>query len=64
MKEKQYKGFAAMTKAQQREIASKGGKASHARGTAHEWNSEEARIAGKKGGQVSRGGRGKLRKEE
>ena len=44
----------------QREIASKGGRAAHAKGTAHEWSAEEARRAGRKGGQASRGGRGKL----
>ncbi len=44
----------------QREIASKGGRAAHAKGTAHEWSSDEARDAGRKGGMASRGGRGKL----
>ena len=44
----------------QREIASKGGRAAHQKGTAHEWTSEEARSAGRKGGQISRGGRGRL----
>jgi general stress protein YciG len=38
----------------QREIASKGGKAAHEKGTAHEWTKEEAREAGRKGGMVSR----------
>jgi general stress protein YciG len=37
----------------QREIASKGGKAAHQNGTAHEWTSEEAREAGRKGGMAS-----------
>jgi general stress protein YciG len=37
----------------QREIASKGGKAAHQKGTAHEWTSEEARDAGRKGGIAS-----------
>jgi general stress protein YciG len=37
----------------QREIASKGGKAAHAKGTAHEWTKEEAREAGRKGGAAS-----------
>jgi hypothetical protein len=37
----------------QREIASKGGKAAHAKGTAHEWTKEEAREAGRKGGVLS-----------
>lgn len=45
------KGFASMDEEKQREIASKGGKASHEKGTAHEFSSEEAREAGKKGGQ-------------
>jgi general stress protein YciG len=49
-----------MTAEKQREIASKGGRAAHAKGTAHEWTSEEARSAGRKGGQISRGGRGRL----
>lgn len=49
-----------MSPEKQREIASKGGRAAHQKGTAHEWTSEEARTAGRKGGQVSRGGRGKL----
>ncbi len=40
----------------QRIIASKGGKAAHAKGTAHEWSSDEARAAGRKGGE-SRGSR-------
>lgn len=38
----------------QREIASKGGKAAHQKGTAHEFTSEEARVAGRKGGAASR----------
>ena len=54
------RGFASMSADKQREIASKGGRAAHAKGTAHEWSSGEARDAGRKGGMVSRGGRGKL----
>jgi general stress protein YciG len=54
------RGFASMDRGKQREIASKGGKAAHAKGTAHEFDSDEARNAGRKGGQVSRGGRGRL----
>ena len=54
---KEDRGFASMDRSKQREIASKGGKAAHQKGTAHEWTSEEAREAGRKGGQVSRGGR-------
>ena len=42
-----------MDRAKQREIASKGGKAAHQKGTAHEWTSEEAREAGRKGGMAS-----------
>jgi hypothetical protein len=49
-----------MSPEKQREIASKGGRAAHQKGTAHEWTSDEARQAGRKGGQVSRGGRGRL----
>lgn len=43
-------GFASMNEAKQREIASKGGRAAHQKGAAHEWNSKEAAIAGRKGG--------------
>ncbi len=57
---KQDRGFASMDADRQREIARKGGKAAHIKGTAHEWSSEEAKAAGRKGGQASRGGRGKL----
>ncbi len=42
-----------MDRTKQREIASKGGKAAHQKGTAHEWTSEEARDAGRKGGLAS-----------
>jgi general stress protein YciG len=44
------RGFAAMSDKQRREISSRGGKAAHAKGTGHQWTSEEAREAGKKGG--------------
>jgi uncharacterized protein len=54
------RGFASMSPEKQREIASKGGRAAHEKGTAHEWTADEARSAGRKGGQVSRGGRGRL----
>ncbi len=57
---KEDRGFASMDRSKQREIASKGGKAAHQKGTAHEWTSEEAREAGRKGGMASRGGCGKL----
>ena len=50
---KEDRGFASMDRAKQREIASKGGKAAHQKGTAHEWTSEEAREAGRQGGMAS-----------
>ena len=50
------RGFASMDEKKQREIASKGGKAAHEQGTAHEFDSDEAREAGKKGGEHSHGG--------
>src|SRR5688500_1458645 len=46
------RGFASMDAAKQREIASKGGRAAHAKGTAHEFTSDEARVAGRKGGET------------
>lgn len=61
---KERRGFASMSPEKQREIASKGGRAAHAKGTAHEWTSDEARSAGRKGGQISRGGRGRLAESE
>jgi general stress protein YciG len=50
---KEDRGFASMDRGKQKEIASKGGKAAHEKGTAHEWTSEEAREAGRKGGMAS-----------
>jgi general stress protein YciG len=50
---KEDRGFASMDPTRQREIARKGGKAAHLRGTAHEWSTEEAREAGRKGGIAS-----------
>lgn len=47
------RGFASMNPEKQREIASKGGKAAHARGTAHEFTREEAVVAGRKGGRAA-----------
>ena len=44
------RGFASMDPEKQRAIASKGGKAAHASGNAHEFTPEEARKAGRKGG--------------
>jgi len=53
------RGFAAMTPERQREIATLGGKAAHAKATARHWTQDEARAAGSKGGTISRGGRGR-----
>lgn len=49
---KSRKGFASMPREKQREIASKGGRVAHQRGNAHEFSSEEAREAGRKGGRA------------
>jgi uncharacterized protein len=49
----QDRGFASMDRDKQREIASKGGRAAHQKGTAHEWTPAEAREAGRKGGIAS-----------
>lgn len=46
------RGFASMDEAKQREIASMGGRAAHESGNAHEFSSEEAREAGRKGGEA------------
>src|SRR6188472_4430675 len=46
------RGFAAMSPERQKQIASEGGRAAHKLGVAHEWNSDEARKAGRKGGQI------------
>ena len=59
------RGFAAMDPKRQREIASEGGKAANLSGNAHQFSSEEARAAGRKGGQASTSpqtGRGKVAK--
>jgi general stress protein YciG len=50
----QDRGFASMERSKQREIASRGGKAAHEKGTAHEWTKQEASEAGRKGGMASR----------
>ncbi len=54
--EKSRRGFAAMSPEQQRRIASEGGRASHESGRGHRFSVEEARAAGRKGGQISRRG--------
>lgn len=51
------RGFASMAEERQREISSLGGKAAHKSGHAHEFTSEEARVAGAKGGAASHGRR-------
>lgn len=56
------RGFAGMDPERQRQISSQGGKAAHEKGTAHEFDSEEAREAGRKGGMVS-GGRRRAREQ-
>jgi general stress protein YciG len=53
MKKKSKRGFASMDPDKQRAIAIKGGRAAHAKGKAHEFTSEEARVAGAKGGRVT-----------
>jgi len=62
MTDKGRQGFASMDKDIQRKIASAGGTAAHAVGTAHEWNRDSAREAGRKGGTES-GRRRKLARE-
>ena len=56
------RGFAGMDPERQRQISSQGGKAAHQKGTAHEFDSNEAREAGRKGGMVS-GGRRRAREQ-
>ena len=51
------RGFAGMDAERQRQISAEGGRAAHRKGTAHEFDSEEAREAGRKGGQASGGSR-------
>jgi general stress protein YciG len=46
------RGFGSMDEDKQREIAAEGGRAAHERGTAHEFDSQEAREAGRKGGEA------------
>ena len=56
------RGFAAMDRDRVKEIASKGGKAAHAAGTAHQFSSDEARNAGRKGGMAPHARRGGVRR--
>ena len=61
--ESRRRGFASMDQERQRQISSQGGKAAHQKGTAHEFDSAEAREAGRKGGLVS-GGRRRVREPD
>lgn len=54
------RGFAAMDRSRQIEIARKGGKAAHQKGTAHEFTADEARAAGRKGGEAVSANRGHM----
>jgi uncharacterized protein len=56
------RGFAAMDRDRVKQIASKGGRAAHAAGTAHQFNSDEARVAGRKGGMAPHVRRGGVRR--
>lgn len=55
------RGFAGMSPEKRLEIARKGGKAAHAKGTAHKWTKEAAAAAGRKGGAAPHKTRGKVR---
>lgn len=57
------RGFAALNQKDRQAIARKGGQAAHAKGAGHEWTSEEARAAGRKGGLASQGGRRRAERE-
>ena len=58
---KSNRGFASMDPERQRQIASEGGRAAHEKGTAHEFTPEEAREAGRKGGQARSANRSQAR---
>jgi general stress protein YciG len=58
------RGFASMNPEKQRLIAQTGGRVAHQRGVAHRWTSEEARLAGRKGGQNSRNNSGERKNNE
>lgn len=60
MGSKSRRGFAAMDPDRQKQIASEGGRAAHKQGVAHEWSPDEARQAGRKGGQNSKGSRSRM----
>jgi general stress protein YciG len=59
-KVKKARGFALLTPERRTEIARKGGQKVHALGLGHQWTKEEASKAGQVGGQISRGGRGRV----
>ncbi len=63
-KPKRPRGFAALDRKLGSEIARKGGKAAHSAGTAHEFTSEEARVAGRKGGRATHAKRRKIVEEQ
>ena len=65
MSESKYanRGFGSMDPEKQKLIAQKGGRSAHEQGKAHQWSVEEARECGRKGGLVSRGGRGRVVEE-
>jgi uncharacterized protein len=63
-KAKSRRGFAAMSPEMRRELSSRGGKAAHAAGTAHEFTSDEAREAGKRGGSASQESRRRAKMAE
>jgi general stress protein YciG len=64
VKPKRPRGFAAMDRKLVSEIARKGGKAAHSAGTAHEFTSEEARVAGRKGGRATHAKRRKTAEDK
>lgn len=55
-----HRGFAAMDREKQKRIASEGGRAAHRQGVAHEWSRDEAKEAGRKGGQIVSQNRGHM----
>jgi uncharacterized protein len=59
---KKRQGFAVMSAELRRQISSQGGQAAHRKGTAHRWTTEEARVAGRKGGTAAHPGRHAARK--
>lgn len=60
---KQHRGFAAMSKKKRLELCSKGGRAAHKKGVAHEWTRDQARALGRQGGLKSQEKRRQQREE-